>query len=150
MAANHSSVISPWNSPTPASTAYIGKQIKYSLWHQRLGHPTNEVAKIVLHSQLSFSTDSVASICSACLHGEMHKLAFSSSHNRSSIPFQRIHSDVWGPSSVRSVDGYRYYVNFVDECTGFYPMYNKSDVCYLFVKFFVMITTHFPAQVQYF
>ncbi|KAB2605030.1 hypothetical protein D8674_004747 [Pyrus ussuriensis x Pyrus communis] len=38
-------------------------------------------------------------------------------HTKSSIPFEKVHTDVWGPSPTVSVEGYRYYVIFVDECT---------------------------------
>ncbi|BBH08831.1 hypothetical protein Prudu_021147 [Prunus dulcis] len=33
-------------------------------------------------------------------------------------PMTSIHSDVWGPSHFKSLDGYRYFVSFLDECTG--------------------------------
>ncbi|CAL2235003.1 unnamed protein product [Prunus armeniaca] len=134
--------------------AYLGQQIKSSLSHYRLGHPTNEVVKLMLQaSAVSISANSVSALCSACLHGKMHKLPFPSDHIKSNIVFQRIHSDVWGPSRHKSIDGYRYYVSFVDECTGFlwlYPLFNKSGVFEIFLKFYAFISTQFGAHLQYF
>ncbi|XP_050116369.1 uncharacterized protein LOC126594192 [Malus sylvestris] len=41
----------------PAST-YLGQLIKSSVWHQRLGHPTNEVLSIMLQqSQINYVVD---------------------------------------------------------------------------------------------
>ncbi|KAI5343130.1 hypothetical protein L3X38_011006 [Prunus dulcis] len=115
-----SSVLTHASCFSSAPVAYLGQQIKSSLWHKRLGHPTNEVVKLMLRaSAVSVSTDSVSALCSACLHDKMHRLPFPSEHIRSKIAFQRIHSDVWGPSRNKSIDGYRCYVSFVDECTGF-------------------------------
>ncbi|KAI5327629.1 hypothetical protein L3X38_027025 [Prunus dulcis] len=140
--------------PSSAPVAYLGQQIKSSLWHKRLGHPTNEVVKLMLQaSAVSVSPDSVSALCSACLFGKMHRLPFPSEHVRSKIAFQRIYSDVWGPSRNKSIDGYRYYVSFVDECTGFlwlYPLLNKSGVFEIFLKFYAFICTQFGAHLQYF
>ncbi|KAI5319029.1 hypothetical protein L3X38_038737 [Prunus dulcis] len=137
-----------------APVAYLGQQIKSSLWHKRLGHPTNEVVKLMLQaSAVSVSPDSVSALCSACLHGKMHRLPFPSEHVKSKIAFQRIHSDVWGPSRNKSIDGYRYYVSFVNECTGFlwlYPLLNKSGVFEIFLKFYAFICTQFGAHLQSF
>ncbi|CAL9026180.1 unnamed protein product [Prunus brigantina] len=134
--------------------AYIGQQIKSSLWHQRLGHTTNEVTKKMLQaSAISASDDLSSAICSACLQGKMHRMSFPTSHSRATMPFQCIHSDVWGPSAVKSINGYRYYVNFVDECTGFmwlYPIFNKSDVFGVFKKFYAMLTNQYDAKVKIF
>ncbi|KAI5343142.1 hypothetical protein L3X38_011018 [Prunus dulcis] len=89
-----SSVLNHASCFSSAPVAYLGQQIKSSLWHKRLGHPTNEVMKLMLQaSAVSVSTDSVSALCSACLHGKMHRLPFPSEHIRSKIAFQRTHSD---------------------------------------------------------
>ncbi|CAL9008157.1 unnamed protein product [Prunus brigantina] len=72
-------------------------------------------------------------------------------HVKVTIPFQKIHSDVWGPSRMKSVDGFRFYVIFVDECTGYmwlYPLYNKSEVYATFLRFHAMLVTQFAASVK--
>ncbi|KAL6269518.1 hypothetical protein ACE6H2_026429 [Prunus campanulata] len=134
------------------SVAFLGQQVKSSLWHHRLGHPTNEVVKYMLKAaQLPYCDDSQFFVCSDCLHGKMHKLPFPTDHVKVTIPFQKIHSDVWGPSRMKSIDGFRFYVIFVDECTGytwFYPLYNKSEVYATFLKFHAMLVTQFTASVK--
>ncbi|CAL2245419.1 unnamed protein product [Prunus armeniaca] len=136
------------------SVAFLGQQVKSSLWHRRLGHPTNEVVKYMLKAaQLPYCDDSQFFVCSDCLHGKMHKLPFPTDHVKVTIPFQKIHSDVWGPSRMKSVDGFRFYVIFVDECTGYmwlYPLYNKSEVYATFLRFHAMLVTQFAASVKCF
>ncbi|KAI5345179.1 hypothetical protein L3X38_013056 [Prunus dulcis] len=104
-------------------------------------------------SALSVSVDSSQALCTACLHGKMHKLSFPKDHVKSNVPFQRIHSDVWGPSQHKSIDGFRYYVSFIDECTGYlwlYPLFNKYGVFEEFLKFYALVTNQFKATIQYF
>ncbi|KAI5312002.1 hypothetical protein L3X38_041175 [Prunus dulcis] len=92
-------------------------------------------------------------LCSACLQGKMHRLPFPVRHNRSEIPFHTVHSDVWGPSHYKSVEGYRYFVSFLDECTGYlwvYPLFNKSEVFSKFLQFHALIQNQFSAAIKCF
>lgn len=65
--------------------------------------------------------------------------------------FSKIHSDVWGPAPCLSLEGYRYYMTFIDDCTWFiwiYPLINKLEVLALFVKFCGFVNTQFNSNVQ--
>ena len=56
----------------------------------------------------------------------------------SSRPLELVYSDVWGPAPTRSLDGFSYYLIFVDHFSKyvwFYPLKNKSDVSLIFPKF---------------
>ncbi|KAI5317587.1 hypothetical protein L3X38_037294 [Prunus dulcis] len=135
-------------------TAYLGQHVGSTTWHQRLGHPINEVVKLMLkESNMVVSEDAQFNLCSSCLQGKMHRLPFSSSHVKTEIPFSKIHSDVWGPSHFKSIHSFRYFVLFLDECTGFvwiYPLFNKSEVFSKFLKFFALVQTQFNAKIQHF
>jgi hypothetical protein len=53
----------------------------------------------------------------------------------SSASFDLIYTDVWGPSPQTSIQGYKYYVIFIDHFTKyvwFFPFHNKSDVKIIF------------------
>ena len=52
-----------------------------------------------------------------CL-AKSHQSTYSpSTFNKRILPFQLIHSDVWGPSKESIVSGMRYYVSFIDDST---------------------------------
>ncbi|KAM0982243.1 hypothetical protein ACFX2A_015487 [Malus domestica] len=132
--------------------ALLGQLVKTSIWHQRLGHPTNEVQlKMLKESQISVSLDNSPQLCSACIRGKMTRQPFHSHCNKSSVPFEKVHTDVWGPSPTVSLEGYKYYVIFVDECTRFtwiFPLVNKSDVYPVFVKFHAFVINHFKCNIK--
>lgn len=70
-------------------------------------------------------------MCEACRLGKSSKLPFLESVFTASRPLERIHCDVWGPAPVMSVQGFRYYVIFIDNFSRFcwiYPLKQKSDV----------------------
>lgn len=97
-------------------------------------------------SKLELLNKDSSKIYSSCLHLKMHRLPFPDTHIKTRIPFSRIHSDVWGPSYFKSLDGYRYFVSFLDECTGYlwlFPLYNKSKVFSKFLHFIAYVENQF-------
>jgi hypothetical protein len=69
-------------------------------------------------------------VCDACKYGKQTRSSYSSFDNRSDVPLQTIHSDVWSPSGVPSINEHRYFVTFIDCCartTWVYVLRNKSD-----------------------
>lgn len=101
-------------------SAYLGHAIKSSLWHQRLGHPSNDILVVMLKdSHITYNTDDTTRICLRCINGKMCRLPFIDKIDRVDIPLYKVHSYVWGPSPTISLEIYRYYVSFVDEATRF-------------------------------
>ena len=73
-----------------------------------------------------------------------HKLPFPSSRFVATAPFELVHTDLWGPTPLTSINGFQYYVIFVDHYTRFtwlYLLQNKSEVYSKFVQFHAMIQT---------
>jgi hypothetical protein len=102
-------------------------------------------------SNIVVTSDENVKLCSHCLDGKMSRLPFSDRIDRVDIPFYKVHSDVWGPSPVVSVEGFRYYVSFIDEATRFvwiFPIMNKSEVFGSFVKFCAYIENQFHTRVK--
>ncbi|KAM0958955.1 hypothetical protein ACFX2C_024187 [Malus domestica] len=84
--------------------------------HCRLGHPAPSVVKAALSkADISFKCLNSSYTCKACLQGKFANLPFPSLASKSVVPFEVIHTDVWGPSPSLSIEGYRYYVSFIDE-----------------------------------
>ena len=97
----------------------------WHLWHNRLGHPNSQILRHVLHNNGMSSPNNVnlANSCIHCLHGKMHILPFPSSRFVATSPFELVHTDLWGPAPIDSINGYKYYVIFVDHFTRFTWMY---------------------------
>lgn len=136
--------------------AFLGKKVQALVWHKRLGHPSKEIlAAMIKALDITVSKDSSSSMCmcQSCIRGKMSRQPFIVNHDKASNMFDKIHSDVWGPSPTKSIEGYRYYMNFVDEYSSFmliFPMVNKSDVFDIFVKFYAFISTQFNASIKCF
>lgn len=65
--------------------------------------------------------------------------------------FCRIHSDVWGSSSVKSMKGYRYYVVFIDDqdlCGYFHYSINQKFFFSIFVKFYNYVKVQFRVNIK--
>ena len=78
-------------------------------------------------------------------------LSFKNSSLVCDKPFQVVYSDVWGPAPVNSIDGFRYYIIFVDyftKYTWFFPLKLKSDVPTVFEQFKNLIENFFDAKIK--
>lgn len=108
------------------------------IWHSRLGHPSSYTLQtIVSHYSLPISNKDSFLLFNACSTSKSHKITFSISTLTSTKPLDLVYSDVW-TSPVYSIDGYKYYVIFVDHFTHYvwlYPLRRKSDVLETFTRF---------------
>ncbi|KAJ0587378.1 putative RNA-directed DNA polymerase [Helianthus annuus] len=113
-------------------------------WHHTLGHPSLRVFKTLAKCLgLHFDFDNFH--CNSCSLNKSHKLPFGMNSFTTSKPLQLVYSDVWGPVD-KSVDGFAYYIIFVDYHTKYiwlYPMRRKSDVSTLFPQFKVLVEKYF-------
>jgi hypothetical protein len=137
--------------PSPAQ-AFLGQLVQSNLWHHRLGHPTNSVVSLMLNkAHIHVPKTSSPMMCHPCLAGKVSKLPFPKHHHTFVSPFSTIHTDLWGPAPCISVDGYKYYTIFVDECTRYcwlFPLVNKSDLFSTFVAFHSYLVTQHSATVK--
>jgi len=70
---------------------------------------------------------------------------------KTSAPLELIFSDVWGPASLFSSDGYRYFVIFVNAYTKYvwyYPLVAKSDVYFVFHQFQTLVERQFSLKIK--
>lgn len=119
------------------------KHKQISLWHRRLGHPSFSYLKHLL--PYLFSGLHVSELkCDTCILTKIHRVSYPSSSNESDTPFALIHSDVWGPSPISTLSGFRWFVTFVDDCTHMtwlYVMKHKHDVFGIFWMFHTLVKT---------
>ena len=66
-------------------------------------------------------------------------------------PLELIFSDVWGPSPMLSLDGFRYFVIFFNTYTKyiqFFPLVAKSDVFIIFHQFQTQVERQFSLKIK--
>ena len=123
------------------------------VWHKRLGHPHQQVLQFLSTTKAISVNKVLKTMCESCQLGKTSKLPFSSSVFESKRPLERIHCDVWGPAPVTSVQGFRYYVIFIDNFSRFawfYPIKLKSDVFTIFKSFQSLVETQIEQKIQIF
>lgn len=84
-----------------ASTTSDRNKVNILLWHRRLGHPSFGYLKHVFPTLFSGLSD-LDFKCDTCILAKSHRATYPLSLNQSRIPFELIHSDVWGPSPAIS------------------------------------------------
>ncbi|CAL8151775.1 unnamed protein product [Prunus armeniaca] len=115
------------------------------LWHQCLGHPSNQVLSCLFPS---FVMDS--NVCEVCQFSKQTRKPFASSLSKVDKPFELIHSDLWG-APIESHDGYKYFVTFVDDLSRaiwLYLLKSKKEVVSCFKDFHKLIVNQFNSQIK--
>ena len=108
------------------------------IWHKCLGHPNAHVLQHVFSSHLHKHVPPKLPFCKHCVQGKMTQLPFPHSTSTTHFPLELVHSDVWGPSPITSINGTRFFVIFVDDFspfTWFFPLKHKSQVLSSFIHF---------------
>ena len=101
--------------------------VKYiNLWHYRSGHPSDERLR-VLRSLYPFIYDKRMPVCGTCHRAKHKKLPFAFSKSCTASIFYILHMDIWGPCSVASMHGFRYFLTIADD---FFPIYLDYSYAY--------------------
>lgn len=127
------------------------RQEKLMLWHSRLGHPSYEYMKHVVPQDL-FNKNSKFQ-CEICELAKQARVTFPIQGYKPTKPFHLIHSDVWGPSRIPTMNGKRWFVNFIDDhsrVTWTFFIKEKSEVSDVFQRFYKLIKTQFHSKIQIF
>ncbi|GKA66081.1 ribonuclease H-like domain-containing protein [Tanacetum coccineum] len=136
-----------------AASAFALLTNNHYLWHQRLGHPGDNVIQTLSSRGLvSYNKQNTQHLCRACQLGKQTKLPFQRSTSIVTSPFDIIHSDLW-TSLVSSMSGYKYYVLFLDHYSHFlwvYPLHRKSDAQSKLLHFRAFVKTQFNREIKAF
>ena len=124
----------------------------FDQWHRRLGHASSPVIlQILKTNKLPVDKTNMHHVCSDCQLAKCHALPFKTSNYVSQTPLDLIFTDVWGPASVNSTTGARYYVSFIDNFSKFlwlFPMKLKSDVENIFLQFQAYVEKQFSHKIK--
>lgn len=111
------------------------------LWHRQLGH-ISEKGLRSMHSkgivEGFFNCSSKFDFCEQCVYGKQNRVSFSTKVTTVKIILELVHSDAFGPVSVPSLGGSRYYVSFTDNfsrVTWLYFLKKKLEVFEKFLEF---------------
>ena len=135
---------------SPSPTAFSISKTAPINWHFRLGHPSLPILNVILSKnnlQASSMTKQIS--CNTCQCNKSHKLLFSASTLESHAPLKIIFSNVW-TAPIHSIDGFKYYIIFVDHFTRytwFYPLQRKSDVKSIFIRFKAIVENYFKNKI---
>ncbi|GKB17266.1 putative RNA-directed DNA polymerase, partial [Tanacetum coccineum] len=131
------------------STCFVSK----TPWHQRLGHPADQVLD-ALKTSLNLDSQSTSDhLCDTCNKAKQTRESFSLSDHKSNKIGELVHLDVWGPYKITSRDGFRYFLTIVDDfsrAVWVYMLKGKDDVYDSIINFVQMITNQFETNVKIF
>jgi hypothetical protein len=110
--------------PTTPSANAARVKMTISQLHRRMGHISAKAAKYMVKSGMVTGIDldmeSEPEFCTSCMKTKIVKGAVPKSRseaNRAKKYSDRIHSGLWGPAQVQSINGSSYFVTYTDEAT---------------------------------
>lgn len=113
------------------------------LWHSHFGHPNEEITKFGITKYSLPICNKSFKRCNSCIMEKMKCLPSPSRDiNFAHSLLQIIYVDAWGPTSMPSIEGHWYYINFVDGFTIYnwlFPMFQNFDSILIFKKFKVLV-----------
>ena len=88
-----------------------------SLWHRRLGHMSEKGMKmLLLKGKLPELKSIDFDMCESCILGKQKNVNFlKTGRTLKAEKLELVHINLWGPSSVASLGGSRYYITFIDD-----------------------------------
>ncbi|MCI01909.1 peptide transporter PTR2, partial [Trifolium medium] len=116
-----------------------------ALWHFRFGHLSNSRLSKMTHLYPNLSVDNNA-ICDICHFAKQRKLPFHSSTSIAQSNFELLHFDIWGPLSVASLHGHKYFLTIVDDHSRFVwiiLLKSKTEVSSHIQNFITLVENQF-------
>ena len=122
-----------------------------ALWHFRLGHLSHDrISKMhQLYPQLVNDNKAVCDICHFARH---KKISFPISTSRANAKFELIHFDIWGPISITSIKGHKYFLTVLDDFSRFVwviLLKSKAEVSDHVKNFITLIENQFHTCPKY-
>jgi hypothetical protein len=104
------------------------KAVPYEIWHRRLGHiPVNVIAKIsetgLVNGLDTSGEPKLKAICEDCLFGKHATHPFNHTVQRETNVLDCIYVDIWGPASVQSASGAKYFMLCMDGASSYRKVY---------------------------
>ena len=119
-----------------AATSASMESISIQEFHRRMGHISPQVARTMVEKGMvdgiNLDGSSDMRSCDSCEYGKAHRKPISKVREatRAKTVGEEVHSDVWGPSLVQTINGREYYVTFTDDhsrLTHLYLLHTKDE-----------------------
>ncbi|XLU25082.1 hypothetical protein S245_061148, partial [Arachis hypogaea] len=138
---------------TAAFISAVSTPNPFLLWHNRLGHASNNVVSSVLKSCNIVAHSNNKNLCDSCCIGKSHALPYPPSTTAYIAPLQLVYSDIWGPAPIPDLNGNFYFVNFVDAYSKFTWLYlikTRSQLKSVFKYFQQMVELQLNSKIKIF
>jgi transposase InsO family protein len=114
------------------------------LWHRRLAHINYKALPYICKAVTGLQELKVdhEGVCNGCAQGKNIKNSFPKRNSKAEGVLELVHSDVCGPMPSSSINGYVYYVSFIDDYshkTWVYLLKSKDEVFNKFKEFKALI-----------
>ena len=88
------------------------------LWHNRMGHPSSSRLHLIssIIPNVTFC-DKEFLVCTICPLAKQKRIPFPNENNIFSSIFDLVHCDIWGPFTIPSINGFKYFQTIVDDCS---------------------------------
>ena len=97
--------------------AVVDASTDTSLWHRRLGHISKKWMKMLLSKGKLPKLKSIDfDMCESCILEKQKNVSFLKTGRTPKVEkLELVHIDLWGSSSVASLEGSRYYITFIND-----------------------------------
>lgn len=130
----------------------VNKVVDIGTWHNRMGHASYSRLDLITNNLGTTKLKNKGSAyCHICHLAKQKKLSFPFPNNICNSNFELLHIDVWGPFSVETVDGYKYFLTIVDDhsrATWVYLMRSKDEVLTVFPAFVAQVENQYNVRVK--
>ena len=123
--------------------------LNWETWHRRFGHigysGIQKLVDLKMVDGLSVDTESAKPDCEICVQAKQSIKPFDGIPDRKSKPGELTHIDLWGKYDIASINGYQYYILFVDDATRYVTVHflKKKDEAAQHVKNYIQaLKTH--------
>ena len=125
--------------------------------HRHLGHVSHERAKLLVRKGLvegiELRAGDEVTVCESCESAKVERKSITKVREgeRHSAVGDEVHSDMWGPAPVESINHKRYYISFTDDhsrYTNIYFLHSKDETFNFYQIYEAWLLTQQNARIK--
>jgi hypothetical protein len=142
------------NGPTSTTRTCIANSVcvnKEDLWHVRLAHPPIRKMHDIMKYYAYVDVNKKPMPCGVCHSSRQKKLPYNKSVHIAYVVFDLVNVDIWGPLSIPSIQGHKFFLTVVDDHnwhTWIFFLKAKSETSNLVKSFVAMIETQYKKTIK--